>query len=85
MNLEHQGIKTDNRREGTLGLAGNDAKFLTSYGSSALILKYCMELDNFIIGKTKDDTYSDLHNKWWRERDNKQKAYKCILIIFIWL
>jgi hypothetical protein len=39
MNLEHQGIKIENIREGTVGVAGNDAKFLTSFGSSALILK----------------------------------------------
>jgi hypothetical protein len=37
--LGAQGIKTKNRGEGTIGAAGNDAKFLTSYGSSALILK----------------------------------------------
>jgi hypothetical protein len=39
MNLEHQGIKTENIEEGTVGAAGNDAKFLTSFESSAHILK----------------------------------------------
>jgi len=37
MNLEHQGIITEKRGGGNVGAAGNDAKFLTSFLSSAHI------------------------------------------------
>ena len=37
MNLEHQGIITEKIGEGNIGAAANDAKFLTSFLSSAHI------------------------------------------------
>ena len=37
MNLEHQDIITEKRGEGNVGVAANDAKFLTSSWSSAHI------------------------------------------------
>jgi hypothetical protein len=37
MNLEHKGIITEKKGEGNVRAVGNDAKFLTSSGSSAHI------------------------------------------------
>jgi hypothetical protein len=53
MNLEHQGITKREVRKGNVGVARNDAKFLTSFDHQ-LIIHVMYGLDNVIISKREE-------------------------------